>query len=193
MKNITLITLFMGACAFITSAYAEISGNIGVTSNYLWRGQTQTEDGSAVSGGLDYAGEGFYAGVWTSNTSFEGAVGEEFDFYIGTEINGIDVGYISYMYPTQGGDFEEFYAGTSFSGVDVFLAYNPDTEDTYYALSYGIDLTETVSATFTYGDSDSDADDSHYQVDIAYEDFTLTVSDLEGEDYKVVASYGWSF
>ena len=134
MRNITLITLFVGACAFITSAYAEISGNIGVTSNYLWRGQTQTEDGSAVSGGLDYAGEGYYAGVWASNTSFEGTAGEEFDFYIGTEINGIDVGYISYMYPTGGGDFEEFYAGTSISGVDVFLAYNPSTEDTYYSL-----------------------------------------------------------
>ena len=192
MRNITLITLFVGACAFITSAYAEISGNIGVTSNYLWRGQTQTEDGSAVSGGLDYEGEGYYAGVWASNTSFDGAAGEEFDFYIGTDINGIDVGYISYMYPTGGGDFEEFYAGTSISGVDVFLAYNPGTEDTYYSLSYGFDLTEDVSATFTYGDTD-DGGTEHYQVDVSYTDFTLTLSDLENEDYKVAASYGWSF
>ncbi len=188
MKNITLLTLFVGACAFITSAYAEVSGNIGVTSNYFWRGQTQTADESAVSGGLDYAGEGYYAGVWASNV----AGGEEFDFYIGTEINGFDVGYISYMYPTGGGDFEEFYAGTSFSGVDIFVAYNPDSEETFTSLSYGIDVTETLGATFTYGTA-SDSDLDFLQLDLSYDDLTVSIVDLEGLDYKVAASYGWSF
>ena len=149
MRNITLITLFVGASAFITSAYAEISEYLSDIELSAWSNTNRRWFSSY--GGLDYEGEGYYAGVWASNTSFDGAAGEEFDFYIGTDINGIDVGYISYMYPTGGGDFEEFYAGTSISGVDVFLAYNPSTEDTYYSLSYGLDLTESVSATFTYG------------------------------------------
>ena len=197
MKNITLLTLFVGACAFITSAYAEVSGNIGVTSNYFWRGQTQTLDSAAVSGGLDYAGEGYYAGVWASNTRFKDDAevesnGEEFDFYIGTEINGFDVGYISYMYPTGGGDFEEFYAGTSFSGVDIFLAYNPDTEETFTSLAYAIDVTETLGATFTYGTA-SDSDLDFLQLDLSYDDLTVSIVDLQDLDYKVAASYGWSF
>lgn len=188
MKNITLLTLFVGACAFITSAYAEVSGNIGVTSNYFWRGQTQTDDGSAVSGGLDYAGEGYYAGVWASNV----AGGEEFDFYIGTEINGFDIGYISYMYPTGGGDFEEFYAGTSIAGLDIFAAYNTESEEIFTSLSYGIDVTETLAATLTYGTA-SDSELDYVQVDLSYDDLTISIVDLENTDYKVAASYGWSF
>ena len=57
MKKLTLITLFVSAFAFITSAYAgltgTVSGNAGVTSNYLFRGVSQA-DGASVSAGLTY-------------------------------------------------------------------------------------------------------------------------------------------
>ncbi|MEW8587031.1 MAG: TorF family putative porin, partial [Candidatus Thiodiazotropha sp.] len=44
-------------------AAAEISANIGVTSNYIWRGLTQTGNSTALSGGFDWADElGVYAG-----------------------------------------------------------------------------------------------------------------------------------
>ncbi|MCG8099687.1 MAG: TorF family putative porin, partial [Candidatus Thiodiazotropha taylori] len=36
-------------------AAAEISANIGVTSNYVWRGLTQSANSTAFSGGVDYA------------------------------------------------------------------------------------------------------------------------------------------
>ena len=52
------------------------SANIGAVSNYMWRGVTQTQDGPAVQGGLDYAhASGFYAGLWASNVDWnnEGA------------------------------------------------------------------------------------------------------------------------
>lgn len=54
----------------------SFSANIGVVSNYIWRGTTQTQDGPAVQGGLDYAhASGFYASVWASNIDWnnEGA------------------------------------------------------------------------------------------------------------------------
>ena len=41
MKTITLITLFVGALAFITNAYASVSANVGVATDYLWRGASQ--------------------------------------------------------------------------------------------------------------------------------------------------------
>ena len=54
----------------------NISANIGVVSNYMWRGVTQTQDGAAVQGGLDFTHEsGFYMGTWASNVDWnnEGA------------------------------------------------------------------------------------------------------------------------
>ena len=54
-------------------AQAELSANIGVASNYYFRGITQTDDSAAVSGGIDYAHDsGFYLGTWMSNVDFGG-------------------------------------------------------------------------------------------------------------------------
>ncbi|MEM7452142.1 MAG: TorF family putative porin, partial [Pseudomonadota bacterium] len=49
----------------------DLSANVGISNNYIWRGLTQTENGTAVSGGIDYAADsGFYAGTWVSNVSY---------------------------------------------------------------------------------------------------------------------------
>lgn len=55
---------------------SPFSANIGVVSNYMWRGVTQTQDGPAIQGGLDYNHpSGFYVGTWASNVDWndEGA------------------------------------------------------------------------------------------------------------------------
>lgn len=67
MKNKPLLMLLGGLTAcFCVSAQAEVTANIAASSNYYWRGITQTDDGAAVSGGLDYSNEsGFYAGTWS--------------------------------------------------------------------------------------------------------------------------------
>ena len=45
-------------CAFASSSHAgEWSANASMTSNYIWRGLTQTENESAVQGGIDYAAD----------------------------------------------------------------------------------------------------------------------------------------
>jgi len=46
-------------------ASAEVSANVSVVSNYLFRAVSQTGGATAVQGGLDYGHEsGFYAGAW---------------------------------------------------------------------------------------------------------------------------------
>ena len=63
--------------------FAELSGNFTFSSNYIWRGMTQTMDDPGYSGGFDYSHEsGFYAGTWGSNVAFGGA-GLELDTYAG--------------------------------------------------------------------------------------------------------------
>ena len=64
-------------------SYSEVSANVSFTSDYIWRGMTQS-DGPAIQGGFDYASEGgFYAGIWGSNVNFNDGAGSELDYYFG--------------------------------------------------------------------------------------------------------------
>src|SRR3954463_3838966 len=49
----------------------NFTGNVGLFSQYIFRGLTQTDRNPAVQGGFDYAHKsGFYAGTWASNISW---------------------------------------------------------------------------------------------------------------------------
>src|SRR5688572_17036529 len=48
-----------------------LSANVGLSSQYVFRGLTQTHQEPAIQGGFDYAhAGGFYAGTWLSNISW---------------------------------------------------------------------------------------------------------------------------
>src|SRR4051812_31049308 len=48
-----------------------VTGNVAITSQYVFRGLTQTNGDPAIQGGFDYAhSSGFYAGTWLSNISW---------------------------------------------------------------------------------------------------------------------------
>lgn len=197
------IAIAVGAAVMGLSsiAHAELSGNIGATSNYLWRGVTQTADESAISGGIDYSHEsGFYAGTWASNVSG----GEELDLYggFGGEAGGVgyDIGAIYYAYPSADpdGDFTEIYGSVSFGPATVGLAYTVDADtasaanedDLYYYASAGMDLSDGWSVGGTIGHYDIDApnaDYTHGQIDVTksagdFGDFTFTLSNVLDQD-----------
>jgi uncharacterized protein (TIGR02001 family) len=84
-----------------------ITGNLGIFSEYRFRGISQTYSKPALQGGIDYSHEsGFYVGNWNSNVS-QGAGypggNIEMDFYGGWKKTwgdwGIDLGVIYYYYP----------------------------------------------------------------------------------------------
>lgn len=203
MKKKLIPLACAAAMTAMPAAQAEISANIGVTSNYLWRGVTQSNNGAAVSGGIDYSHEsGFYLGTWASSIDW-GTPGTELDFYGGFagEANGLgyDVGLIYYMYPEteyDGSDFVELYASLSYGAVTGGFAYTidgdaPDTSpwsegDMYYYISAGYDLAEdwSIGATVGYYDFDTapeGLDYAHGQIDLTksagdFGDFTFTVS-----------------
>ena len=190
------LALAVGALVFAGSAAAELSANIGATSNYVWRGATQTDDGAAISGGIDYAHDsGFYVGTWASNVDFGPGDGEvEWDIYGGYagEVGdlGYDIGVIHYAYPdTDDADFTEVGLGISFlmfnAGVNYTFASDVDEVngsaeafvegDIYYYGGVGFDLpVEGWSAGVTIGhyafdddgDGGEDLDYTHYQLDI---------------------------
>jgi uncharacterized protein (TIGR02001 family) len=125
----------------------SLSANVALSNDYVYRGQSQTGNGAAISGGFDYAYESggladFYVGTWASNIDFGGGI--EIDFYGGFsgELGGSgitwDAGVLYYYYPGQPGgsklDFVEghFGLGYEFSemafgpAVDFTVHYSPD-------------------------------------------------------------------
>ncbi len=140
-----------------------VSANVALSSNYIWRGQTQTLDEAALSGGFDYVHDsGVYVGVWGSNVDFGADDNMEIDYYGGyageAGALGYDVGYIDYNYPGGSGDFEEWYLGLSTTAgvVDLGLTYSfgVDAAADNVEVSAATDL-GGIGATLTLGDYDN--------------------------------------
>jgi uncharacterized protein (TIGR02001 family) len=59
------------APAAATASPHTFTGNVGLVSQYIFRGLTQTNGDPAVQGGADYShASGFYTGTWLSNISW---------------------------------------------------------------------------------------------------------------------------
>ncbi|EXJ17224.1 TorF family putative porin [Imhoffiella purpurea] len=135
----------------------SVSANIGAVSNYIWRGQTQTDDQPAIQGGIDYAhSSGFSAGTWVSNVDFEDAYGNdtnyEWDLYAGfgqsiTDDFSYDLNVIYYAYPdARDSDFAEVGAGVSYKWLSAGIAY------TFYGQADDVPGVDNGDATFDEGD-----------------------------------------
>ena len=87
------------------------TANVGLYSQYVFRGLAQTNERPALQGGADYSHEsGFYAGTWLSNASWFSDTNAgtsnslEWDLYTGfrkswdSGFSG-DIGYLRYEYP----------------------------------------------------------------------------------------------
>lgn len=87
------------------------TGNVGLVSDYLFRGISQSHGKPAIQGGFDYAhASGLYAGIWGSSISWVSdaqnrSVPTEIDIYGGYKNSfgggdwNYDVGVITYNYP----------------------------------------------------------------------------------------------
>ena len=90
----------------------EVSGNVAVTSDYVFRGVSQTQEDPALSAGVDLTYGAFYAGGWASNVDFGDDADAEIDLYGGwrSEVSGwaLDLGGVAYLYTGQpdGADYD---------------------------------------------------------------------------------------
>jgi uncharacterized protein (TIGR02001 family) len=119
-----------------------VSGSATLTSDYRFRGVSQSDEGMAVQGGFTISHEsGFYAGTWGSNLSGWGTFGGanmELDIYAGFKFpvgeGTLDTGVTWFMYPSGADttDFAELYAKLSGSvgslGLTAGVAYAPSQE-----------------------------------------------------------------
>jgi len=96
------VTALCGGSALADDASGvSFSGNIALTTDYVFRGISQSDNTVAVSGGFDATAGIFYAGTWASSVSFAPM---EWDLYAGiTPTLGAvstDIGIIAYLYPS---------------------------------------------------------------------------------------------
>jgi uncharacterized protein (TIGR02001 family) len=152
--------LITGGLMIITSvasaAESPFSANVALTSDYVFRGISQTSEDPAIQGGFDFNhASGFYIGVWASALNFgEDATALaikpadrahlEVDIYAGfsgnfTEKMGWDIGVLNYGYPGAASslnyDFTEAYAKLNydFGVAKTTLAVNQTSD--YFAAS----------------------------------------------------------
>jgi len=140
-KKLLVVAL---ASAFSLPAMASdvtVSSNVGLVSDYLYRGISQSGALPALQGGFDLShASGLYAGVWGSSISWlsdagvANSAGLELDTYAGYKGTaadiGYDVGFLRYNYPgsyvagATKGDTNEIYGALSYSIVTAKLSYS---------------------------------------------------------------------
>ncbi len=127
---------------------SPLSFNASVTTDYRYRGYSQTRLKPALQGGADYDfGNGFYVGTWASTIKWVkdsgGNANVEIDVYGGykTEVAKgltLDVGLLQYIYPSNQ------------------LDPSTNTLEVYGALSYGVftaKYSHSLSNLFGFADS----------------------------------------
>lgn len=153
MKKILVPALIATALASITSmahaaeSESSLSYNVGVVSDYRYRGISQSRLDPALQGGVDYADKsGFYVGAWGSSIKWiKDAGGDapvEIDLYGGYKGAmgdvAYDVGFLRYE-----------YSGNK-------LNPNASTNEMYGAVTYGLftaKYSHAVSNLFGFADS----------------------------------------
>ncbi|HEU4618020.1 MAG TPA: TorF family putative porin [Gammaproteobacteria bacterium] len=184
------------ALASGVSRAGDLTANAAVTNNYIWRGLTQTENGAAVSGGLDYAAEnGFYIGTWVSNVSF--APGDAFSYendiyfgYSGGDKVKYDVGYLYYNYDDLADtDFGEIYGKLNVGGfgASLYALANTQLEEgpgqdfgfgqaLYFSIDYSLGLKNDVSLGLHAGRYSGDFNEAFNVVPDDYTDYNISLS-----------------
>jgi len=140
----TIVSLGLVAMALTASAAGgwDVTGNVALTTDYIYRGISRTDTDPAIQGGFDAAHEsGFYTGIWGSNVQFAGSL--ELDYYAGFSniINdqiSYDIGMIYYDYPggnlDSGRDPEywEMYGGLGYDFGQAMASGKVSYSDDYF-------------------------------------------------------------
>lgn len=171
-KKATLAATLVASTLMATQAQAELSANVGLMSEYHFRGIIQNGTATA-NGGLDYESGGFYAGVWTADVED----GLEIDLYggYGLELDnglGLSAGVTTYLYT---GDFDSRYdeinLGASFGKFSLEYTIGEQADD------MGLEISE-ASYTFT-------------GLSFEHEGFSATVGIFAGDAEGEYAEFGY--
>lgn len=181
------------------------SASVALSSEYVWRGISQSDSEPAISGSFDVAhSSGIYAGLWASNVDFGPAseASTEIDYYVGfgDEFgkSGVsyNIGALYYNYPDESSlDFIETYGTLSYSFLTAGAAYTAWADDDAYegSVYYSLDATHNIgmfslATGVGYYDYDDGSDYTNYHIGASTElagfgfDLTYTDTNDNAED-----------
>ena len=208
MKTHTkLAVAFLAAASSIAVQAADApafttTGNLSYTSDYVFRGITQTGGHTALQGGFDVAHTaGLSAGVWASNVSY-GTATLEVDVYAAygfslTKDITASVGYIGYIYEGNSAlNTSELNVSASAYGLTAKISYATTdyfgnsivgSGTKYYELNYAYDVAAVkgLSLALHYGITDGKnaaSNDKDYSIALSYPvlGFTGTLAFSDG-------------
>ncbi len=210
-KTLVLSGLLIAGGFVSQSALADLSANVGVTSNYVWRGQTQTNDGSAIQGGLDYSNaSGLSVGTWVSNTAFGS---QELDLYGAYDGTVGDFGYtfsvIQYRYPqVSTSNWNEVALGGSYKNFSLKYNHtssyaNSGSKADYIEAAASFDVAKDLSLGLHIGHQKINKPTlaalpsyTDYSASLSKDDFSFTISKTDlpstNTDSKVKVYVGWT-
>jgi uncharacterized protein (TIGR02001 family) len=193
--------------ATATAAHAEFSGTVTATTDYDWRGVTQSAQDPAIQGSIDWSMDmGLYAGAWASNVDFgSGDPNVEVDLYVGWSGGDTltwDVGGVYYTYPGESDfNFPEIYGSLGWEFLEGKISYSWDFAGTsksamYYEanLDYGLPANFGVIGHIGYSDGDgirAAYDQSNYYdwalgISYTWSHFDFSLKWVDGEDLKTL-------
>jgi len=207
MKSVLAAAAAAAALLAAGSASAQdtsVSYNIGVVSDYVFRGYSQTSEDPAIQGGVDATVGSFYVGAWASNVDFGDGTDAEVDLYGGyrTEVEGfaVDFGVVGYAYvdAPNAADYGyiEFKAAASRAfgpatvGVAAYFSpdfFGLDEEATYAEANVAFTPADkwTVSGAFGKQWLDVNDDYSTWNVGVGYAFTDNVVLDVRYHDTDV--------
>lgn len=148
----------------------DFSFNVGASTDYVFRGVSQTDENPQIFGGVDATVYGIgYVGAWVSNVDFgPNTSNVEYDLYAGVKptagaVN-LDLGVVYYGYGNQPNgahyDYVEWKAGASTAvgpaTVGAVLFYSPEFfgktgEATYFEANVAMPVAEKITISGAIG------------------------------------------
>lgn len=207
--NLMKITLAAAAATIALSGAAmaqelKLSYNVGVASDYVFRGVSQTQEDPQIFGGIDATYGLGYAGVWASNVDFgTDDPSVEVDFYVGVKPTvgdtALDFAVVYYGYMDDKGatpgqySYVELKAAASraigpvTAGLAVY--YSPEFpfetgKSTYYEANAALPLMDKLTLSGAYGHQEIEfaGDYSTWNLGLAYAISSNLTADLRYSD-----------
>tara|TARA_B100000287_G_scaffold105348_2_gene97664 strand:+ start:504 stop:1112 length:609 start_codon:yes stop_codon:yes gene_type:complete len=163
MKKLLAVMLMM----FTLPSFAGVSGDVGVYSDYFFRGESQSMGDRAFQGNLNLDYKGLYGNVWVGEVDGIEDANYRYDLTAGyrLDINDkwyVDGGVVQYRYDDKAIDhMEEWFVKGGNNWLELAMWVDMDDRDNNYKeVTLKMPLIKVVDVAVTHGMM---ADDSNYQ------------------------------
>ena len=201
MKILRPSKLLLACCYLPATLLAEDNHDLSFTTylstDYMFRGVSQTDDGVALQLGLDYSHiSGLQAGLFASNVDYNTPTRREQDVYIGYSKDfdnglGLDVYAWRYGYHNESEiNYNEYIVGARYKWLNIKYWYSDnysgtDGKQNYYEAEFSIPVNDDFTFSIHAGHNDFSRNTGVND----YNDYSIGLStSYKGLDYQLLGT-----